>query len=553
MKRFHHSLRLWVTIVALTAALLDSQLSLLAAEAVAPQPDPSPIADANSVEAEATPSPTAAAPEAIAPEASPPASVAPAAQPDPAPSPAAPSPAAQAPATTPQTIRLEAARQRVEAHLAAIVARDQAAKAAQLQQNLITAALHYAEVGDFEQARLTAQHPALPEAVQTETLAKIDAIALLQQGTNAVATVAAATAPIATAPTAAAPSAVTVAPVRRALPPVPARVAVRSPQFRPAIAIGNRCLPQQASLLSVSAPAAVEAAIASPPIKASGTLVSVKPSATKAVVRTAVAIPESIELRALNQQSARPVQAIEVKLTRLATSIPALIKPSPEVASPQTEQWRLSGFVGSIVKTSKQTASTATNALPSLPVVYVDAKVNRPQTTRPAAVPAVATNATNCGGSGLTVSYPTRSSLQRLAQLGFAFPLPIPAAITSAFGWRIHPISGDRRFHAGIDFGAPMGTPVLAALPGQVVVAGDRGGYGLTVILENQGHRNLYGHLSAIAVQPGQVVEAGSVIGWVGSTGNSTGPHLHFESQYLTDQGWQAVDPLVNGTLARGR
>jgi murein DD-endopeptidase MepM/ murein hydrolase activator NlpD len=188
--------------------------------------------------------------------------------------------------------------------------------------------------------------------------------------------------------------------------------------------------------------------------------------------------------------------------------------------------------------------------LPSLPIVYVDAKVDSSQNaaqTIPAIAPCTDTNAS------LTVSYPVRTGLtQRLDQLGFSFPLPIPASITSAFGWRIHPITGDRRFHAGVDFGAPMGTPVMAALPGQVVAAGDRGGYGLAVIIENNAQRNLYAHLSGIAVQPGQTVPAGSVIGWVGSTGNSTGPHLHFESQYLTPSGWQAVDPLTNGAIARG-
>ncbi|NJL22987.1 MAG: M23 family metallopeptidase [Leptolyngbyaceae cyanobacterium SM1_3_5] len=227
----------------------------------------------------------------------------------------------------------------------------------------------------------------------------------------------------------------------------------------------------------------------------------------------------------------------------------------------------LSGLVRSIVKTSQSAASqsaasqsaiSTAESLPSLPVVYVDAKVNRAQAAQPAAVPAVATNAaaTNCEGAGLAaVRYSARSTVQRLAQFGMAFPLPIPAALTSAFGWRTHPITGDRRFHAGIDIGAPLGTPVLAARSGQVVVADQMGGYGLTVMLEAETsrERNLYAHLSAIAVQPGQVVNAGNVIGWVGSTGNSTGPHLHFESQYLTAQGWQAVDPLVNGTLARGR
>lgn len=127
------------------------------------------------------------------------------------------------------------------------------------------------------------------------------------------------------------------------------------------------------------------------------------------------------------------------------------------------------------------------------------------------------------------------------------FPLPIPATITSLFGWRIHPITGDRRFHAGTDFGAEMGTPVVAAYSGSVAIADLMGGYGLAVVLDHQksGQQTLYAHLSEILVQPGQVVEQGTIIGLVGNTGNSTGPHLHFEVRQLTRQGWVATDPGV--------
>lgn len=124
------------------------------------------------------------------------------------------------------------------------------------------------------------------------------------------------------------------------------------------------------------------------------------------------------------------------------------------------------------------------------------------------------------------------------------FPLSIPAPITSAFGWRIHPISGTARMHTGTDIGAPTGTPVLAAYQGRVETAGNLGGYGLTVTIlhENDSQESLYGHLSQILVQSGQWVEQGTVIGLVGSTGNSTGPHLHFEWRHRTLSGWVAVD-----------
>jgi len=129
----------------------------------------------------------------------------------------------------------------------------------------------------------------------------------------------------------------------------------------------------------------------------------------------------------------------------------------------------------------------------------------------------------------------------------FMFPLTIPAPITSLFGWRIHPITGNLRFHSGTDLGAPLGTPVLAAYPGTVEIADYMGGYGLTVILNHNKStlQTLYGHLSEIFVEPGESVEQGTVIGRVGSTGNSTGPHLHFETRQLTPEGWVATNPGV--------
>lgn len=125
----------------------------------------------------------------------------------------------------------------------------------------------------------------------------------------------------------------------------------------------------------------------------------------------------------------------------------------------------------------------------------------------------------------------------------FIFPLSIPAPVTSTFGWRIHPITGTSRFHQGTDIGAPMGTPIIAVNSGQVAIADWMGGYGLAVVLQhNPSQETLYGHMSEIFVQPGQWVEQGTVIGLVGSTGNSTGPHLHFEIREMTNDGWVATD-----------
>jgi murein DD-endopeptidase MepM/ murein hydrolase activator NlpD len=128
------------------------------------------------------------------------------------------------------------------------------------------------------------------------------------------------------------------------------------------------------------------------------------------------------------------------------------------------------------------------------------------------------------------------------AELGY--PLSSPAPTTSSFGWRTHPITGSRRFHSGVDIGAPMGAPVVAAGTGIIVSSGWKGGYGKAIVIQHNGvQQTLYGHLSEVFVQPGQRIERGTVIGRVGSTGNSTGPHLHFESRAATADGWVAVDP----------
>lgn len=110
---------------------------------------------------------------------------------------------------------------------------------------------------------------------------------------------------------------------------------------------------------------------------------------------------------------------------------------------------------------------------------------------------------------------------------------PIPGArITSTFGPRVHPIYGDVRMHTGIDFAAGSGVPIRAAADGVVLSAGVRGGYGNTILLDHGGAlATMYAHQSAFAVAAGARVAKGQVIGYVGSTGNSTGPHLHFEAR----------------------
>lgn len=112
----------------------------------------------------------------------------------------------------------------------------------------------------------------------------------------------------------------------------------------------------------------------------------------------------------------------------------------------------------------------------------------------------------------------------------YIWPLP-GYSPGSAYGWRMHPIYNEMRFHAGEDIGAPSGTPILAADSGMATVIPDNGnGYGNYIMINHGGGRvTLYAHMSAFAISNGETVSQGQTIGYVGSTGNSTGPHLHFE------------------------
>ena len=121
--------------------------------------------------------------------------------------------------------------------------------------------------------------------------------------------------------------------------------------------------------------------------------------------------------------------------------------------------------------------------------------------------------------------------------------------ITSGFGWRYHPISGEYKFHAGVDLGYEYGTPIPALFDGIVIQAGNYGdGYGNQVLIyhENMDTFTRYGHCSDIFVSVGQSVFANNIIALVGSTGYSTGPHLHLE--YIVPDGYGGyayVDPLL--------
>ena len=126
---------------------------------------------------------------------------------------------------------------------------------------------------------------------------------------------------------------------------------------------------------------------------------------------------------------------------------------------------------------------------------------------------------------------------------GLRYPLPYVAPVSSGFGIRVHPITGLSSFHSGIDLAAPTGTPILAAYSGQVIASGPAGNLGNAVVLAHDDNRRTrYGHMSSVAVAANTWVEQGDVIGYVGSTGRSTGPHLHFEFWVKRDGLWLAED-----------
>ncbi len=124
---------------------------------------------------------------------------------------------------------------------------------------------------------------------------------------------------------------------------------------------------------------------------------------------------------------------------------------------------------------------------------------------------------------------------------GGGFMWPCSGPITSPFGWRIHPVFGTSKFHSGIDIGVDYGTPILATNAGTVVYSGWLGGYGYCVMVDHGGGIvSLYGHNQSLAVSEGQYVNRGALLSYAGSTGYSTGPHLHFEIRVHGE----VVDPI---------
>ena len=187
-----------------------------------------------------------------------------------------------------------------------------------------------------------------------------------------------------------------------------------------------------------------------------------------------------------------------------------------------------------VLQKAQNDRATAMQAIEELNAssAQVSAMLKERQAARAAAAAAAATAAQSSGGQGASDKW-----VQGTGQLGW----PVSGDITSPYGYRVHPIWGTTIYHSGIDIGVDEGTPVHAADGGVVVWSGWMGGYGYAVVIDHgNGLSTLYGHNSELAVDEGQSVAKGQVISYAGSTGNSTGPHVHFEVRVNGDP----VDPM---------
>jgi murein DD-endopeptidase MepM/ murein hydrolase activator NlpD len=149
-----------------------------------------------------------------------------------------------------------------------------------------------------------------------------------------------------------------------------------------------------------------------------------------------------------------------------------------------------------------------------------------------------------------TTASPETSGKKKDEQEISDMQLPIQAPISSRFGLRVDPFSHKVRLHKGVDLAAPEGTNIVAALPGTVVSAGYENGYGNSVLIQHAGGlQTRYGHLGSINVKAGDTVASDQLLGAVGDTGRSTGPHLHFEVIRMG----KAVDPLRKMAILENR
>ena len=234
----------------------------------------------------------------------------------------------------------------------------------------------------------------------------------------------------------------------------------------------------------------------------------------------------SAELAKAKQQAAKAQSDASADVARLTTLLASAQRAQDAVLSLQRQEQ-------TALVNAKRVATSAQHRYATL-----QAESNRLAAilaARAAAARAAAQAAAARSGSSST------STFSSSAPSAGGLIMPVQGVFSSPFGWRTDPISGLRGFHPGQDIAAPMGTPIYAATSGVVSIAGWVSGYGnYTCINRDPSFATCYGHQSAIFVSVGQQVSQGQHIGNVGSTGYSTGPHLHFEVRI----NGQVVDPM---------
>lgn len=215
-------------------------------------------------------------------------------------------------------------------------------------------------------------------------------------------------------------------------------------------------------------------------------------------------------------------QKLEADRTKLVELEKAALAKQAEIEQKKAER-------NVVLQKAQNDRATAMQAIEELNAssAQVSAMLKERQAAR-----AAAAAAQSSGGQNASDNW-----VQGTGQLGW----PVSGEITSPYGYRVHPIFGTTIYHSGIDIGVDEGTPVHAADGGVVVWSGWMGGYGYAVVIDHgNGLSTLYGHNSELAVDEGQSVAKGQVISYAGSTGNSTGPHVHFEVRVNGDP----VDPM---------
>ncbi|EDX84970.1 M23 peptidase domain protein [Synechococcus sp. PCC 7335] len=353
------------------------------------------------------------------------------------------------------------------------------------------------------------------------------------------------------------------------------------PASSPAVEVG----PESSAPISaptISAPASVAEPVSEPVVTSAEPIVEISPEVTPEAApvftpapSTEQVVPAEITPVALPEEIARPGEYDNIFVDPTDYSVGATETPDVVVAEQSTGceftvsqgQGVPAGACGTAALATAASSGESANGSTTGSTANATMPTSYSQPAPVASASAVNVGPVSFSESGIRLStsaagraYLNRSvrpvvNLQAAAK--FIFPLSAPAPISSLFGFRVHPIFGDHRFHAGTDIAAPQGTPVLAAQDGVVAAAGEAGGYGLMVVLEHELEEatleSRYAHLSEIFVASGKAVKKGEVVGLVGSTGNSTGPHLHFEMRELTADGWVLVNPdsMVQDSLAR--